>query len=123
MYREYFSFLQNGFCSCISMPSSRSSEIWRVRGIRRPAGCHDGDAHNWDLAYHGIIEEVLVVACELVRAPICRSMFIKNIREFLASLLYLFYFIFIFLISFSKEVRQQLNNQERFIIYLMIKLV
>ena len=69
----------------------------RMRGIRCPAGCHDGDAHNWDLAYHAIINEVLVVACELVRAPLCRSMFIKNnIREFLASLLYFFLFFFIF---------------------------
>ena len=76
------------------------SEIWRVRGIRRPAaGCHDGDAHNWYLAWHGIINEVLV-ACELVRAALCRSMFIKNTREFSASLFYIFIF---YLISVAKK--------------------
>jgi hypothetical protein len=105
VYRKYLQIERILFVHLNAIVPSSIRKFGRVRGIRRPAGCHDGDAHNWDLAYHGIIEEVLVVACELVRAPICRSMFIKNIREFLASLLYLFYFIFIFLISFSnKEV-------------------
>ena len=63
-----------------------------MRGIRHPAGCHDDDnVHNWELAWHGIINEVLV-ACEQVRAPLCRSMLIKNTREFSASLLYIFIF-------------------------------
>ena len=42
------------------------------------------NVHNWDLAWHGIVNEVLV-AYELVRAPLCRSMFTKNTREFSAS--------------------------------------
>ena len=77
----------------------RFASMW---GIRRPAGCHDGDAHNQDRAWHGIINEVLVVACDLGQAPLCRSMFIKNTREFSASLLYLL-FLFLILISFCKE--------------------
>ena len=38
-------------------------------------GCHDGAAHNWVSALRGIINEVLV-ACELIRAPLYRGKFI-----------------------------------------------
>ena len=92
----------NGFCSYISMPSSHRSKIWRMRGISCPAGCHDDD--NVHLAWHGIITEVLV-ACELVRAPLCRSLLLRmpaNFRRVFFIFLFL-YFICIVMVSFATK--------------------
>ena len=80
-----------------------SLEIWSMRGISCPAGCHDDDnVHNLDLAWHGIITEVLV-ACELVRAPICRSLLLRIPANFRRVFFIFLHFICIVMVSFATK--------------------